>query len=347
MEESLSLNEAGRRLGVPSEQLKRLIRVGNLPEAQKVRREGGAAWVVPTAALESIASREGWVIDVRNDRTVKATAPVVPPMAAHPPAEASPPSVGPADANETATTPANKSTPPTPPPRLALAKPPTSEASKAPSNRAAATPPPSFRPPSFPMPSSPKAASAKPSSLEQDRETLEAKPLPPTPTEKVTEKATEKATALETQKAESRREELALAEIIDAALLDRLLGAHEEKAEAVANTRSVTKNLAETKDAHKRTTEMLEIERRERNIALDRFRQEQTARYVADAKVAELRDRLVRDMATLDGEKQARVDATRRSLKAEREAATAMASMGWVSRRRFRRINDRPSPSQD
>ena len=63
------------------------------------------------------------------------------------------------------------------------------------------------------------------------------------------------------------------------------------------------------------------------------------ARAVADAKVAELRDRVVREMALADAEKQARAEAMARSIRAERDNANALAAMGWLAKRRYRRLS--------
>jgi len=74
-------------------------------------------------------------------------------------------------------------------------------------------------------------------------------------------------------------------------------------------------------------------------MAADRYREERMARAVSDAKVAELRDRLLREMALADTEKAARTEALTRSVKAERDVANAVAAMGWRARRRYRKLN--------
>lgn len=236
MDETLTLAQAGGRLGVDEDRLRRLVRTGKLPEASRHSDGTTAAWVIPAAALGDIARRNGWTIDVRDPEN---------PMVV------------------------------------------------------------------------PSAASAEIDSREQ----LDPKPTVDSP-------------------ADRRSEELALAQIVDAALLDRLLGAHEEKAEAIARSREIEETLSAANEAQVRTTEMLEIERRERTVAIDRLREEQRARHVADAKVAELRDRLQREMNNYDLERRARNEAADRSRQAEKDAATAVAAMGWLSRRRYRRLTD-------
>lgn len=131
-----------------------------------------------------------------------------------------------------------------------------------------------------------------------------------------------------------------VAEAIDLALLDRLLGVQEERVTAQVEARETRHALAALNTTHDRTTGELEIERRERMVTADRYREERMARAVADAKIAELRDRVVREMTLADAEKQARSEALTRSIRAEREAANALASMGWFARRRYRRLSD-------
>ena len=62
------------------------------------------------------------------------------------------------------------------------------------------------------------------------------------------------------------------------------------------------------------------------------LRDERSARQIADAKMAELRRQVDRELALTESEREARLAATHRSLMAEREAAAALASMSWLSR---------------
>lgn len=130
-----------------------------------------------------------------------------------------------------------------------------------------------------------------------------------------------------------------MVEALDLALLERLLEAQEGRVSAEVLSQENKHALAALNVTHNRATAELEVERRERMMAADRYREERMARAVADAKVAELRDRLVREMALADTEKAARTEALTRSVKAERDAATAMAAMGWRARRRYRKLN--------
>ena len=130
-----------------------------------------------------------------------------------------------------------------------------------------------------------------------------------------------------------------MAEVVDLALLDRLLDVQEERVTAQVESRETRHALAALNDTHNRVTGELEIERRERMVTSDRYREERMARAVADAKVAELRDRVVREMALAESEKEARSEATARSIRAERDAANAMAVMSRRARRRYRKLN--------
>ncbi len=134
---------------------------------------------------------------------------------------------------------------------------------------------------------------------------------------------------------EQSTEEITVAEIVDGALLNRLLGAHEERAEAEARARESQRAMAAMAAGQQRMVRELAEERYERQQTVDRLRDERSARMITDAKMAELRARVEREHAVAENERLARLAATRRSIEAEREAAAALASMGWLARRRF------------
>jgi hypothetical protein len=130
----------------------------------------------------------------------------------------------------------------------------------------------------------------------------------------------------------------ALAHSIDLTLVDRLLAAHEDRVSAQVREQEARHALSTLNSTHDKTTGELEIERRERMATAERYREERRARAVADAKVAELRDRVLREMALADAEKEARNEALNRIMHAERDAANAVALLGWRGRRKFRRM---------
>ncbi len=132
-------------------------------------------------------------------------------------------------------------------------------------------------------------------------------------------------------------------ESTDLVLLDRLLASHEDRVSAEVREQEARMALSTLADTHNKTTGDLDIERRERMAVAERYREERRARAVADAKVAELRDRVAREMALAEAEKEARTEALNRGLRAERDAANAVALLGWRARRRYRKLSDAKS----
>lgn len=131
-----------------------------------------------------------------------------------------------------------------------------------------------------------------------------------------------------------------VAEVVDLALLDRLLGAQEQRVMAEGQVRETRSALAVLNQTHNRVTSELEVERHERMVIADRYREERLARAASDAKVTELRNRVTREMALAEAERQAKSEAMGRTIQAERDAANAVAAMGWLARWRFRRLNE-------
>ncbi len=146
---------------------------------------------------------------------------------------------------------------------------------------------------------------------------------------------------------EQSSEEITVAEIVDGALLNRLLGAHEERAEAEARVRESQRAMTAMAAGQQRMVRELSEERYERQRTADRLRDERSARMMTDAKMAELRARIEREQTLLEEERRARQQATHRSVRAEREAAAALASMGWLARRRFEKRTFRQAAERD
>ncbi|MEM7275458.1 MAG: hypothetical protein AAF547_20450 [Actinomycetota bacterium] len=155
----------------------------------------------------------------------------------------------------------------------------------------------------------------------------------------IAEQAAVEPTAADPTAVEPAGDAPTMAEALDLALLERLLAAQEGRVSAEVQAQESKNALAALNISHNRTTAELEVERRERMVTADRFREEKLARAVADAKVAELRDRVLREMALADAEKDARVEAMARSARAERDVANALGLMGWRARRRYRKLN--------
>lgn len=269
MGQVLTLRELGERFGVDVGQIKRLVRVGSLPEAMKENSPSGKRWVIPVDKIDEIAARHGWEVSEINLESVGE------------------PTVSFARTAETE------------PARADLGTEPTSNGSEM-----ALTP---LRPIEHPQP-----------------------PLPPP--------------SLKVKRVDSNAGVPALADILNEDLLTRLLGAHEDKATAQARVRETERALTSLTASHRHVSMQLSEERKEREILADRLRDERSARLQSDAKVAELHQRVARETAIAESEQRARQVATDRSVKAERDTATAMGSMGFVARRRYeRRVKKRTS----
>ena len=91
---------------------------------------------------------------------------------------------------------------------------------------------------------------------------------------------------------------------------DRLLGAHEERAEAEARARESQRAMTAMATGQQRMVRELAEERYERQRVNDRFRDERTARMLTDAKLAELRARLDHETAAAERERIGRLEAS-------------------------------------
>ncbi len=320
MEATLTLHQAGIQLGVEDTVLSRLIRIGALPEAKKVHRGDGVAWVIPAGDLSKVATRNGWTIDLRDDAkgpTITANTAAVDEATPEEQAESATNKTGSGgDANNgnTNTGSSNGST--------AAEEQAERQPGHANGSALAAT--------CDTTTTTTETAATTTTETEHDDSPGALVPRgdsSPAPTE-VSETSVEPADGAPS-----------MSEAIDLALLDRLLGVQEERVTAQVEAREAKHALSALNATHDRTTGELEIERRERMVTADRFREERMARAVADAKVAELRDRVVREMSLADAEKEARAEALARSIRAERDAANAVASMGWRARRRYRKLS--------
>ena len=313
MEATLTLHQAGSQLGVEDTVLSRLIRIGALPEAHKVHRPDGDVWVIPTEALAAVATRNGWTIDLRHDEPrveppqiptgSSLLEPLVPTPSVGGPTPIGEPSHGERSLHPDATAQAET----------------TVEAETAPTTEA--------QPKIEVQPMTETQPAAQTSATGEDLGAL----VPHQPTSP--DSAAEPTGELSDDPVPS------MAEVVDLALLDRLLEVQEERITAQVESRETKHALAALNETHNRTTGELEIERRERMVTSDRYREERMARAIADAKVAELRDRVVREMALAEAEKQARSEALARSIRAERDAANAMALMSRRARRKFRKLS--------
>ena len=325
MEATLTLHQAGNQLGVEDTTLSRLIRVGGLPEARKVNRPEGLVWVIPQEDLPAIARRNGWTIDLRDGAEELLTQDTTEGSAATEPA---------ADVeNETPTHPDLEGWD-TSRWNQAIGVVSDNDTGDAQSTTADAA--------TDRQTADVDATLETSGPAEQDESSVE--PVPGSDRDSAIEvsiAATSPvpAAADNTPVASGPDAVQSMVEALDLALLERLLEAQEGRVSAEVLSQENKHALAALNVTHNRATAELEVERRERMMAADRYREERMARAVSDAKVAELRDRLVREMALADTEKAARTEALTRSVKAERDAATAVAAMGWRARRRYRKLS--------
>lgn len=336
MEAILTLHQAGNQLGVEDTTLSRLIRVGGLPEARKVNRPEGLVWVIPEEDLPAIARRNGWTIDLRDGATelliqespdadlatgsapVGSTGPTLLPDLEGWDAELWNTAVGLG---------------------LETAEIDLSDIGRQPETAQPAPTRPATETPTEPSEDAP-ASSLSPVA-EQDRNSAIEVSIAtaPVPAEAETSPVPAEPASPASPSTPGADPVESMVEALDLALLERLLEAQEGRVAAEVVAQENKHALAALNDSHNRTTAELGVERRERMVAADRYREERMARAVAEAKVAELRDRLAREVALADTEKAARTEALTRSVKAERDVTNAMASMGWRARRRFRKLS--------
>ncbi|MEM7324900.1 MAG: hypothetical protein AAF531_17570 [Actinomycetota bacterium] len=376
MEAILTLHQAGNRLGVEDTTLSRLIRVGGLPEARKVNRPEGLVWVIPHEDLPAIARRNGWTIDLRDgaeellidESAGQPSADAVTESAPDGLTEAAVDGVTKSAVDGVTESAPDSLTESAPHPDLegwdtslwnqavgiGLDTAEIDISDLVPGSGATlyeeSTP---VDPVAIPTP---EDAADHPSGLELEPEPETAPEPEPEDFSLAPVADADRASAIEVSIASAPvpadddddmpvpagRSEAAvqsMVEALDLALLERLLEAQEGRVSAEVLAQEKKHALSALNVTHNRTTAELDVERRERMIAADRYREERMARAVADAKVAELRDRLLREMALADTEKAARTEALTRSVKAERDAANALAAMGWRARRRYRKLS--------
>ncbi len=271
MEKLLTFREAGQKLGVERNVLKKMLRDGKLPEAEKIRRSEGWVWVLPDDALEKLGKHPDLVIDVRgaesnasmaidpqvsNDASSKDVAEVMEPQITP---TTNPSSDSGHDANGNSVASIH---------HLSLA-----------------------------------SGNKEVSNYKSDNHNNLVRP--------------------------------SAAEIVDMALLDKLLGIQEAKAEAASRAEQAEYALEATKTHYSKLEEELAVERQERSTAAERLREERLARKIADVKIAELNEQLVRETTIAESERKERIAAATRTMDAEKKTSYAVASMNWIARKRF------------
>ncbi len=201
----LTFREAGEQLGVDRSVLKKMLRDGNLPQAEKVRRSQGWVWVLPEDAISELRKHPDLVIDLSTE-----------------PAEAR---------------------------------------------------------------------------IEQTAELkVEVLSEEPTETEGTDQVSADNSVSyLSLASDNSDIEPRSVADMIDIELLDRLLAIQEAKTEASCRAEQSEYALEAAKTHYSSLEEELNIERQERSMTAEKLREERLARKVADVKIAELNEQLVRE----------------------------------------------------
>ena len=262
----LTFREAGQKLGVDRSVLKRMLREGRLPEAEKVRRSQGWVWVLPEGAVEKLKSHPDLVIDLNtNPPQARIEQPIEPEVTV------------------------------------------TDEA------------------PEIEI------------QVEKITETQEAAmEVAETTQDTVADDAEIRHLSLASNNQPvSAPEHRSASEIVDTELLDRLLAIQEAKTEAMCRAEQSEYALEAAKTHYSALEEELNVERKERSMATEKLREERLTRKVADVKIAELNEQLVRETTIAEAERQERITSTGRTLEAEQKATYAFASMGWWGRRRY------------
>lgn len=326
MEATLTLHQAADRLGVEHTDLNRLIRIGALPEARKVNRPEGRVWVIDESQLPAVASRNAWTIDLRSTED-----------------GASDPDTDNRDGDGDGISDGNSATDAG-----------TGRETSGSDNRQTTSEPVGSGTVALAGTRTATATTSRPGATA----TGPAEPSMVIDTGHDSGAAPDDQGALVPHRSSSPEptggtdgQELSPAnadgggqvsttEAIDLALLERLLASHEDRVAAQVREQEARHALAALNEAHNRTTGELDIERRERMAVAERYREERRARAAADAKVAELRNRVAREMELAEAEKAEKAAALNRSIEAERDAANAVALLGWRARRRYRKIGE-------
>ncbi len=128
-----------------------------------------------------------------------------------------------------------------------------------------------------------------------------------------------------------------LAEVVDAAFLETLLGAKASESEALV---AAERHRVEYDSLAARQMELelrLSTTDDERRVLAERLHNETLARAIADARVTELRDQLQREIAYAEAERYERRQAIAREALATMKASEAASVMGRRARRRLAR----------
>lgn len=302
---AFTLRQAADALGTSTTTLRKMIRQGRLPEAEKVKTADGRVWSIPAASIPGIAARAGFAvtiadaIDLREPETDLSVEEVL---------------VDPAELDNAIHLDDSRREDgrleswrlePVPSETIEIDL--DSEPMATPLGRSDAAP----------------AESEVSESVDVDSET---------------------GTAIESIGAEAAIEPVesaapTLSDVLDTALLEKLLGAKE------AETVALVKAERQRSEYDALAARQLEIEQRyadadlQRSALAEQLHKEALARAISDARVTELRDQLQREITYAEAERYERRQALARETKATAEAAEIRAALGWRARRKLRRAD--------
>ena len=304
---SLTLRQAADALGSSTTTLRKMIRQGHLPEAEKVKTLEGRVWAIPADSISGIAERSGFsvslvdAIDLRDPETAVEEAEQV--------------LVDLGEVDNTI--------------RLDTHRLQSWRDESAPSETV-----------EIDLGAEPVAAPIG------RRDTYETEPLTDSSVPVVEATTPEASTAIESigteadvESVQASTEAPTLADVLDTALLEKLLGAKD------AETVALVKAERQQTEYEGLAARQLEVEQRyfdvavERSDLADRLQNEALARAISDARVTELRDQLQREITYAEAERYERRQALARETKAAAEAAETRAALGWWGRRKLRRVN--------
>ena len=296
----LTLRQAADALGTSTTTLRKMIRQGRLPEAEKVKTLEGRVWSIPADSIPGIAERSGFSVSVTDPIDLRDPEPSM---------SVEEVLVDPGEFDNTIQLDEHRLD--------------------------------SWR--LEPVPSE---------TMEVDRVTEPiATPLGKTDAANVPEEQTSDevqevpaGTALESIGAEGAVEPTevsapTLSDVLDTALLEKLLGAKE------AETVALVKAERQRSEYDALAARQLEVEQRyadadlQRTALADQLHNEALARAISDARVTELRDQLQREITYAEAERYERRQALARETKAAAEAAEIRAALGWWGRRKLRRAD--------
>ena len=311
---ALTLRQAADALGSSTTALRKMIRQGSLPEAEKVKTPDGRVWSIPADSIPGIATRTGFsvsvveAIDLRDPESLDTSVEEV--------------LVDPNDLDNTIQLDAHRS-------ESWRLKPAPSETAEVDlGTDPVATP---IGRSDFYQPGPVGAAAPAETATEPDVSTA---------LQSIGAEADiELAEAGETLPSSGAplNDAPTFSDVLDTALLEKLLGAKEAETVALVQAerhRSEYDALA---------ARQLEVERRYADVDLqrsdlaDRLQSEALARAISDARVTELRDQLQREVTYAEAERYERRQALARETKAAIEAAEIRAALGWWGRRKLGR----------